>query len=104
MEIHIAIIGLGLRSTDVLCSMLKYRLGVKVSAVCDINRQKAEENLRKLGIEPDAVRFYTDADEMLDLQGKEESAAPIHEAAIANRMCLKARQSTETMTFEKIDS
>lgn len=66
MEIHIAIIGLGLRSTDVLRSMLKYRLGVKVSAVCDINRQKAEENLRKLGIEPDTVRFYTNADEMLD--------------------------------------
>ncbi|MFF2093361.1 Gfo/Idh/MocA family protein [Paenibacillus sp. NPDC058174] len=62
----IGIIGYGTRMNYFLDRLLELERGVAVAAVADIDPEKAKALLLTKGIEGDAVRFYTDADEMLE--------------------------------------
>ena len=68
-ELKLGVIGCGLRvAGDLLKGLQYYELGVRLTAICDINREKAESRLKEFGIVYDGARFYTDADEMLDTE------------------------------------
>ncbi|RKP56075.1 gfo/Idh/MocA family oxidoreductase [Cohnella endophytica] len=63
---NIGIIGYGTRLNYFVDRLLELDLGVKVAAVADIDPEKAKSLLVKKGMEADKIRFYADADEMLE--------------------------------------
>lgn len=65
-QLKLGMIGCGLRGHDVLRNVLKYNLGVKVTAICDINQDRVKERLKEIDVDYSDIKFYKDADEMLD--------------------------------------
>ena len=63
---RIAFIGYGGRSSSMFEIMKSFGLGAEISAICDIDKKKAEETLKKYGNNVSSISFYSDACEMLD--------------------------------------
>ena len=63
---NIGIIGYGTRMHYFLDRLLELELGVQVAAVADLDTDRARSLLTSKGIEANAVRFYADAEELLE--------------------------------------
>lgn len=57
---RLGVIGFGRRMSDVMKSLLDLSPDSRVIAVLDKNESYARENMKNAGVDPDAVRFFTD--------------------------------------------
>lgn len=63
---NLGIIGYGTRSSHIADCMLRFGLGVRITAIADPDGGKCRTMLKERGIEIDPVSIYSDADEMLN--------------------------------------
>lgn len=66
VELKLGIIGQGARATDVLRNILMTEIPVRLTCVCDPDQINCRSRLESIKIDPDTVKFYNDADIMLD--------------------------------------
>lgn len=86
----IGIIGYGNRISNIIDVILKYDIGVRISAIADINREKVIHQLKDKGIDSSNISFYVNADEMLD---KEE----LNGVLIGTRCSLHSKMAVKVL-------
>lgn len=62
----IGVIGYGRRIATIVDHILEYNMGVELTAIADINKEKALGELRDKGLDENKTSFYASADDMLD--------------------------------------
>jgi len=67
--IRLGVIGYGLRIRGILDIIGRLCADARVTAITDIRNDEIREDIRRAGGDPSGIRFYTDADEMLEAGG-----------------------------------
>lgn len=63
---NVGIIGMGERASWIAKLLLQYEQGVQIQAITDVDPQRAKLKAEARGLDTQNVKFYTDADQMLD--------------------------------------
>jgi predicted dehydrogenase len=87
---NVGVIGLGDRAGWIAGLLLEFGPDVKITAVADIDLEKAGTVLREKGVPPGSVKLYSDADAML--QNEE-----LHGVVVGTRCSLHSRMAEKVM-------
>ncbi len=63
---RIGVIGYGFRISGIMKMMMSFGEDIRITAITDIDFDKVRVKLLENSIDPETVRFYNDADEMMD--------------------------------------
>jgi len=63
---NIGVIGYGFRISGMVQILMNLEMGVNLVSVCDVNHEAVKETLRQQNFAVDSIRFYTEADDMLN--------------------------------------
>lgn len=64
--LRLGVIGYGARAQGIISIIKKFNACVEVTAITDVRNDQIAAQMREQGGDPDSVKFYTDADAMLD--------------------------------------
>ena len=64
--LRLGVIGYGARAEGLLKNFVDFDMGVELAAVFDKQRERSVRKIKGSGFDPDKVKFYEDAEEMLD--------------------------------------
>lgn len=65
--IKLGVIGYGERiAMDIMGNLERYQMNITLVAICNRNIEKARERAVSFGLDPSKIRFYDDADKMMD--------------------------------------
>ena len=67
-KLKIGVIGFGNRISWMVASLLELNTGVEIAAITDIDEVSVKDRLAAIDICNDGIRFYKDADEMLNVE------------------------------------
>ncbi|MEJ5296474.1 MAG: gfo/Idh/MocA family oxidoreductase, partial [Armatimonadota bacterium] len=67
--IRLGVIGYGARMRGILDIIERLGADAQVAAITDVRNDEIREEIRQSGRDPSAIRFHTDADEMLEEGG-----------------------------------
>lgn len=66
LNVNLGVIGYGLRASTIWKSIKEFDLGVNLHAICDLKNEEVKKKLQEEGMQTDKIKFYVDADDMLN--------------------------------------
>lgn len=98
---NVGIIGFGTRMNYFLDRLFELELGVRAAAVATLDPDKARSSLAEKGIDASTVRFYADADEMLDREQSLDGVLVGTRCSLHAEMAIKVMRRGLPLFLEK---